>query len=149
MRWRYAMHLIDARARVALARGDVDKAIALTREEIAAALPREARKCEARAYELRGRALLLGDQRPEAEEALREALEIARSIHHPPVVWRSLSLLGEIARRSGDEAGGRRLTGEARALVEQLAGPLVDPTLRRTFLALGERLKTDPLGAHR
>ena len=64
-------------------------------------------------------------------------------------MWRSLSLLGEIARRAGEEAEGRRLTRQARDLVEQLAAPIVDPELRRNFLALGERLETDPVGAYR
>jgi class 3 adenylate cyclase/tetratricopeptide (TPR) repeat protein len=149
MRWRYTMHLIDAKARVALARGDIEKTLALTREEVAAALPRDSVKCEARAYELHGRALLHGDQRIEAEEALRKALEIAQAIQHPPVVWRSLSLLGEIARRAGAESEGQRLTRRARALVEELAAPIASEELKRNFLALGERLETDPLGAHR
>jgi class 3 adenylate cyclase/tetratricopeptide (TPR) repeat protein len=149
MRWRYAMHLIDAKARIALARGDIEQTLALTRDEIAAALPRDSVKCEARAYELHGRALLHGDQRIEAEEALRKALEIARTIQHPPVVWRSLSLLGEIARRAGADSEGQRLTRQARDLVEQLAAPIASEELKRNFLALGERLETDPLGAHR
>jgi len=149
MRWRYSMHLLDAKARVALARDDIEKTLALAREEIAAAEPRDSVKCIARAYELQGRALLRGDQRVEAEEALRKALEIARAIHHPPVVWRSLSLLGEIARRSGADSEARRLTREARALVEELAAPLRVEEHRHHFLALGERLESDPLGSHR
>jgi tetratricopeptide (TPR) repeat protein len=149
MRWRYSMHLTDAKARVALARGDIEKSLALTRDEIAAASTRDSVKCEARAYELHGRALLHGDQRIDAEEALRKALEIAQAISHPPVIWRSLSLLGEIARRAGAESEGLRLTRQARALVEELAAPITSEELKLNFLALGEHLESDPLGAYR
>jgi hypothetical protein len=64
------------------------------------------------------------------------------------VVWRSLSLLAELARRAGDGPRHARLAGEARALVEGLAAAVPDAE-RGALRGLGERLAADPLGAYR
>jgi hypothetical protein len=65
------------------------------------------------------------------------------------VIWRSESLLAELARRSGDRAEAERRAGRARSRVEQLARALPEPDLARDLRALGERLVVDPLGAYR
>jgi tetratricopeptide (TPR) repeat protein len=148
LRWRYGLHLLDACARHALATGEPGRALALLDEEIAGAQRHGARKLEARALELRGRALVTMDERNAAEPALRDALELGRRIEYPPVVWRSLSLLAELARRAGDGPRHARLAGEARALVEGLAAPVPDAE-RGALRGLGERLAADPLGAYR
>jgi class 3 adenylate cyclase len=149
MRWRYAMHLLDAQARVALARGDSDRALALLDEERTAAGRYRARKVEARALELRGRTLAREGQDAGAEEVLRGALAVAREIEYPPVQWRALSLLGELERRRGRGEAASALVDEARALVERLAAPLPEPELQRRLRAVGEQLATDPLVAYR
>jgi tetratricopeptide (TPR) repeat protein len=148
-RWRYGMHVSDALARAELSRGQPEQALALVDEEVAAARKHLARKVEARALELRGRALVVLDRRDEAARSLEAALEVARGIGYPPATWRSLSLLAELAHRAGDRAQAERLSFEARGLVERLAGSLPETELRREFGALGERLATDPLGAYR
>ena len=149
MRWRYTMHLLDTQARLALARGEPDRALALLDEERAAGRRYRAPKVEARALELRGRALVGEGEVREAEEALERALEEAREIGYPPVVWRALSLLAEIARRAGRPDEARRLAAEARSLVARLAEPLGEGELKQRFLDLGERLETAPLAAYR
>ena len=103
----------------------------------------------ARALELRGRALVVADQRDEARQALEQALEIAVGIEYPPVVWRAHSLVAELARRSGDRATADHHAAQARRLVERLSRSLADPELRREFGALGVELTTDPLAAYR
>ena len=149
MQWRYRLHLIDARARLALTQNQPEQALQLALEEHDAAESHRARKLEARALELAGRALLVLDRRDEAEERVRTALELARSIEYPPIVWRSLSLLGEVARRRGRGSEAERSSQEARSLVERLANALHETELSERFHALGERLTTDPLGAYR
>ena len=149
MRWRYALHARDGLARAALARGVLERALALADEELEGARFHGLPKIVARALELRGRALVAMDRRDEAGAALGEALEIARRIGYPPVVWRSLSLLGELARRAGRRGEAARGAGEARALVERLAGSLPEAALAGQFRGLGERLVEDPLGAYR
>ena len=148
MRWRYAMHLLNANARVALAQGDADGALALLDEELEAARRNRSLKIEARALELRGRVLTTFDARPAAEEALRAALEVAGAIEYPPVIWRSHSLLSELARRGGTNEERDRHAQSARALVVELAASLPAEDLKREFLALGQRLVEDPLGAY-
>jgi tetratricopeptide (TPR) repeat protein len=148
-RWRYGMHVSDALARVELCRGRPEQALALVDEEVAAARKHLARKVEARALELRGRALVVLERREEAARSLEAALEVARGIGYPPATWRSLSLLAELARRAGDRAQADRLSSEARGLVERLAGSRPETELRHELGALGERLVSDPLGAYR
>jgi tetratricopeptide (TPR) repeat protein len=148
-RWRYGMHASDALARAELSRGQPEQALTLLDEELAAARKHLARKVEARALELRGRALVVLDRREEAAQSLEAALEVARGIGYPPATWRSLSLLAELARRAGDRAQADRLSSEARRLPERLADALPETELRRDLGALGGRLVSDPLGAYR
>ncbi len=149
MRWRYGLHLQDALGRLALARGEPERTLAMTEPEAGAARHHRAPKIEARALELRGRALVTMDRREEGAEALHGAITAAETIGYPPVIWRAKSLLAELARRKGKSAEAERLAAEARSLVESLAGAIPEKELQRTFGALGERLVTDPLRAYR
>ncbi|MFQ5458096.1 MAG: tetratricopeptide repeat protein, partial [Myxococcota bacterium] len=148
-RWRYSLHLFDALGRVALAEGDPEKTLSFAEGESEKAGQHQAPKVRARALELRGRALVTMDRRAEAGTALAEALDLGKRIGYPPVQWRALSLLAEIARRGGDNAGADRLARAAKALVHNMAQSIPEPDLRNTFGAVGARLATDPLGAYR
>jgi predicted ATPase len=149
MRWRYSLHVLDANARLALAKGDPERALAFTSEELNGARRHTAHKLEARALELQGRALVAMDQRPEAEMALRQALEVGQRIQYPPVLWRAHSLLGELALRNGDVATAGQLSTSARDLVVELAGGLHEEELRSGLTAIAERIADDPLAAYR
>ena len=141
--------MLQTPARALLARGDPDRADRLASEEVDGARRQHSKKLEARALELRGRALLTLDRREEAQRVLGDALTLARGIGYPPVVWRSLSLQAELARRSGDESAAERLASESSGLVTRLAGSLPETSLRDEFGALAERLVCDPLAAYR
>jgi hypothetical protein len=149
MRWRYSLHLLNAQARVGLARGEPDRALALTGEELGGARRTDSRKLEARALELRGRALSAMDLRDDARAALSDASHVAAAIGYPPVLWRVHSLLGELARRASDGAEAEHHEKRARGLIASLSDSLSEPALRREFASLGERLINDPLGAYR
>ena len=101
------------------------------------------------ALELRGRILVFMDRREEAERSLREALAIATHIEHPPVAWRALSLIGEVARRQGDSELAARHFSEVRTVVEKKASSIERDELRNGLRAMGERLIADPLAAYR
>jgi class 3 adenylate cyclase/tetratricopeptide (TPR) repeat protein len=148
-RWRYSMHLWNAQARVELARGEPERVLPLVDRELEAARHHRSPKIEARALELRGRALLAMDRRGEAEQALHAALQCATRIEYPPVTWRSLSLLAELARRAGSRSAAEDHAARARTLVESLARSLSEADLRRELGALGDRLAADPLQAYR
>lgn len=149
MRWRYAMHVNDVEARLQLARGEPEAALALLDSELASARDTDAPKLVARALELRGRVLVHLDDRDAAEQSLREALAAAEAIGYPPVRWRAFSLLAELARRRGDASGAKSHAGAAMALIRKLADPAIDEPLRRRFVQLGENLRDAPLAALR
>jgi class 3 adenylate cyclase/tetratricopeptide (TPR) repeat protein len=148
-RWRYRMHLGDALARALLVRGEPERALPLVEEELGEARQQLSKKLQARALELRGRILLKLERPRDAGESLGEALALARGIGYPPVTWRALSLLAELARRAGERGEAERRAGEASGLVSGLAHRLPDSELRQEFGALAERLVADPLGAYR
>jgi tetratricopeptide (TPR) repeat protein len=149
MRWRWSLHLHDALARVDLAHGDAERALERADAEIAGARERVARKIEARALELRGRILVFMDRREEAEASLREAHETAMRIEHPPITWRALSLMGELARRQGDSALAERHFSQVRSLVESKASAIEREEIRTELRGMGERLIATPLTAYR
>jgi class 3 adenylate cyclase/tetratricopeptide (TPR) repeat protein len=149
MRWRYSLHVQDGLARVALARGDPERALPLIDAELEGARTHRARKLEARALELRGRALVASERPREAQETLERALEVARKLEYPPVVWRATSLLAVLAQRSGNRSDAERLAAQAQGLPEGLAGSLPEAELERDLRALAGRLAEDPLGAYR
>jgi len=129
------MHLLDGLGRVALARGEPEEALGLADEELARAGRHHAPKIEARAHELRGRALAALDRRAEARAALGAALGVAERIGYPPTQWRSLAVLAELARREGQRAAAEAAEGRSRALVDKLARTLPDTDLRRELVA--------------
>ena len=149
MRWRWAMHLQDMSARLELVRGNAEAALTWVTGEIAGARQRPVPKIEARALELSGRILLTMDRRDEAEASLRQALDVTTRIQHPSVAWRSLSLLGEIARRGGHDDAAQQHFAAARQLVESKAPGVPREELRSEFRSLADRLVSDPLGAYR
>ena len=149
MRWRYSLHILDGLARVALAESDPERALFLIHDELSGARRHRAHKLEARALELEGRALTMLDRRDEAEARLREALDVAGRIEYPPVIWRSHSLLSELARRRGNGIGAGAEVAKVRSVVDRLASQLSNPDYEREFRALGERLVADPIGAYR
>jgi hypothetical protein len=98
---------------------------------------------------MRARALLHLDRRPETDDVLHQAVALGERIEYRPVVWRSYSLAGELARRNGDTRRSREFRARARDLVDRLAPAVPDARSRRDFSALGEGLATDPLAAYR
>ena len=149
MRWRYSLHLSDAEARLALARGEPERALPHLEAELSSARGHGARKLLARAWELRGRALLVLDDREAAEADLRRALREAQSIGYPPVCWRALALLGEVAGRAGRTEDAEQSRGAAAGLLVGCVGSLHDAELADRLRALGAHLAADPIAACR
>ena len=148
MEWRYSLHVFDAAARLWIARGEAEEALALADKEVEGARSVACQKLFARALETRARALVAADRRDDAEPALHEALGVARAIGYRPVIWRSTSLLAEVARRSGDGGLQARWTDETRALVDDTVSLLASDAHRAGLRQLGDLLIAEPLSAH-
>jgi tetratricopeptide (TPR) repeat protein len=138
MHWRYSMHLEDALGRVALAQGDPAQALAGAEREIEASRRHAAPKLEARALELRARALLELERPEDALAALDEALAIAGRIGYPRATWRGLGLAALLERRAGRRDRAEACEARRAQVVEALARSLPDADLRRGLLAAGE-----------
>ncbi len=149
MKWRYQMHLWDALGRHALAQGDPEATLTFTERELDAARGHGARKLEARALELRGRALVTMDDRERALASLGAAQEIGSQIGYPPVLWRTDALLGELARRLGDRDGEARFFERAATRIRSLVVPTLDGDARAGLERLAEESLRDPLGVYR
>ena len=151
MRWRYALHLCDVEARLALAMGDAELALELAKNELERSRQLAVKKIHARARELHGRVLMILERSDEASVELEEALRLGKAIAYPPVQWRSLAALAALDRR-GREAGraGEKLAS-ARALIGRLVRRSQDERLTRSLKRVSEQLEVvegEKLQAH-
>ena len=132
-RWTAEHHALDALARVEIACGEHDKALALVDDELAGARHHGVHKAVGRALALRGQALLAADRREEAEAALLEALHTAERIAYPKTAWQAHNLIAELKRRDGKVADADQHTRQSHAIVERIAQSLLRDDLRRTL----------------
>ena len=149
MRWRWSVHLLHHQGRLALARGEPERALSIAEREALAAAGTNASKLICRAHEQLGRIQLTLEEPEQAELELRTALTLSEGIEHPSVSCRARSLLAEIASRQGDSSGAQQHRAAVARSFETLAPGIDENDLRREFLGLGERLVKDPLAAHR
>jgi class 3 adenylate cyclase/tetratricopeptide (TPR) repeat protein len=137
MRWRYALHIRDAAARVALVGRDPDRALAHADAEVQGTQRHATGRIAARALVSRARALVALDRRADAERAVADALAAAERVRYPPAQWRALALKADLARRAGRPADAETAIARATAVVTGVAGALRGD-LRRTLLAAVE-----------
>ena len=135
MRWRYALHVHDARGAIELARGAPDLTLVAAEAQLQGAQRYRVPKVEARALTQRGAALLALERGQEAEESLRAGAALAARIGYLRGVWQARRLLAEHARRVGDTATAAVHAAEARAAAERGAASLADDDLRRRLIA--------------
>jgi hypothetical protein len=134
------MHLFDALGRAALRRGDPEAALAHGTEELTRARRHCAPKVEARALDLRGRALLAMDRFDEAEEMLTAAVGVAEGISYPRIAWQARLALATIKHRTGAAAEGKALALRSQAAVEQLTTSIPSPDLAGALRGEFDRL---------
>jgi tetratricopeptide (TPR) repeat protein len=142
MRWRYSLHLIDALARIELARGDPQRALDLASDQLARAAPHQAPKIEARALELQAQALLALDRGEEAHKAATRGLETAEKIQHPSVRWHGLEVLAELARRRGDTSEAETRERQLHELLQSLARGIPESELRDGLLSMADHRRS-------
>src|SRR5262249_33774714 len=84
MRWRYSLHATHLQGRLALAAGDLDRALAHARAEADGARRHRAPKIAARALILSGQGHLPAHQHGAARRSRAQATRIAADVRHPP-----------------------------------------------------------------
>ena len=71
---------------------------------------------------------------PEAIDALRQALEEAERLKHPPTLWFAVAALSECLFAAGDHAGAEAAFGRARGTIDAFTAGFSDPR-KEQFLA--------------
>lgn len=126
--WLWRLRLAEARAELALARGDYEETLARADEAIRQSRARRRVTYHAIALGTRARAWIALGRTREAIHDLRAAVGCARSIGDPALFIRTAA--GWLTA-DGDDA----LAAEARAAVERIARALADEGVRRRFEA--------------
>jgi transcriptional regulator with XRE-family HTH domain/tetratricopeptide (TPR) repeat protein len=126
--WLWTMRLAQARAEIALGRGNCEEVLQHAEEAIARSRTMGRIKYEVAGLQVRGQALAAQGHTREALGHLQAAVARARGTGDPAMFLRAAAALLAL---DGDDD----LLTEARATVERIAGALPDPALRRCFLA--------------
>jgi tetratricopeptide (TPR) repeat protein len=126
--WLWRLRLAEARAELALARGDWDRTLLLVEHAIAQSKARGRVKYQAFGHETRAKALAaLGSKHAAIAEA-RKAVDLVRGIESPALFLRAATALLDL---DGDEA----LRAEARAAATRIAAALPNDEIRQIFQA--------------
>lgn len=112
-------------AELAVARADPEHALAILDRHFPQPGPRTMR--------CRGRALLARGERADGLAALEHALEVARTSGDVSLQWRLQTDLAHARLASGDRTEARAHAAEALALIEGIAGGLLDAALAASF----------------
>jgi class 3 adenylate cyclase/tetratricopeptide (TPR) repeat protein len=126
--WLWKLRLAQARAEIALARGDWEDARHWAEDAIGQSRLRHRVKYEVLGLGTRAQALAARGRTHEAIADLRSALELARPVGDPVMFLRAATALLVI---DGDDA----LATEARTAAERIAEALPEGELRQRFLA--------------
>ena len=142
-RWRWGMHLATYLAEVLFAQGESEKALWQLEKALVTARETGSQKYLGKAHLLRGRIALAGRDWASGEADLREALDIARRIEYPNLIWPAAhALAGVLASRAEAERAARAKRDEAHVVatlaaetIAEIAERAPDPALRHTFLS--------------
>ncbi len=126
--WLWRLRLAQARAEIALARGEWEEAIGFADDAIAQSILRGRVKYQVAGLETRAKALGALGRKHEAIAGLHSAVELARPVGDPAMFLRAaVSLLA----LDGNDA----LLAEARTTVRRIIGALPDEEMIRCFKA--------------
>jgi DNA-binding CsgD family transcriptional regulator/tetratricopeptide (TPR) repeat protein len=124
-----------ARAELALARGDPGQALDITDRLIVSATNLSAKHVIPHLWKLRGEALSALSRVAEAEAVLRAAQEAAYAQGLRPLLWRICIALGRLYQTQSRQEETEQAFATARTIIEELAAPIPDETLRASFLS--------------
>ncbi|HEX3268410.1 MAG TPA: adenylate/guanylate cyclase domain-containing protein [Gaiellaceae bacterium] len=132
--WLWITRIARARAEVALAAGRPEEALEFAGRAIALAERYQRLKYTATSRLVFGRALRDIGRAPEAIDALRQALEEAERLKHPPTLWYAAAALSESLYAAGDDAGAEAAFARARATIDAFTAGLANGR-KEQFLA--------------
>jgi class 3 adenylate cyclase/tetratricopeptide (TPR) repeat protein len=124
--WLWRLRFAQARAEIALARGDHEEALRCAEEAIAKSQATGRVKYQLAGLVTHGQALAALGRTKQGIADLRRAVELARGLGDPTVLLRAVAALLEL---DGNDA----LLSEARAAVQTIAAALPDEAMRRSF----------------
>ena len=122
------------RVELALARHDVDAALAALEKLERGAVKLEPSVTIPRLALLRARAQLLKNDARTAEQLILAARDAAQDTKQPPWEWRSRALLAQLYRAQGRDADATRQVNAATQIVHELAATVQEDAVRETFL---------------
>jgi DNA-binding CsgD family transcriptional regulator/Flp pilus assembly protein TadD len=122
------------RAQLALAQGKPDRVLAITEQLFASAAHVAGEQSIPHLAHLRGKALAAQNRPEEAETALQAAQAGAVTQDLRPLLWRIAIDLGDLYRAQRRDEEAEHAFATAQELIEALAAPIPDTTLRAHFL---------------
>lgn len=125
----------DARAALALARNEPGLALDIIDRLIAAAANLSGEQVIPHLWKARGEALAALGRRAEAEATLLAAQAAAQEHGLRPLLWRIALALGNLYHTQARREASEQAFAAARAVIEEIAAPLPDESLRATFLS--------------
>ncbi len=130
MKWRYSTHLFASLGRLWLSRGNPHQAREFADQCLKIAVPTGSRKYMISAWMLLGDAALAAGDPEDAEKWLRQALELARAICHPPQLWQTHSALRHLYAETKRDHLARQQDIAARSVVEEIKRSTTAPDLQ-------------------
>jgi class 3 adenylate cyclase/tetratricopeptide (TPR) repeat protein len=130
MKWRYLIRLQASLGELWLAQGDLAKAKGCADRCLELATRSVSRKNLVKGWRLAGEIATARRQWEAAEQALGEALAVARSIGNPTQLWKSHLAMGRLRAESGRPDLARAEYRAAREVLDGIKSALQDPDLR-------------------
>jgi len=129
MKWRYSLHLHASLGEYWLARGDHRRAAECAERSLAGSRPTRSLKYVVRALRLLGEVARRDRRWDDAERALRESVEIARTIVHPNQTWKTELALARLHAATGRRDAAAESLAAARRTIAGLRGEVRDARL--------------------
>ena len=133
MRWRYSIRLFASLGEFWLSRGDPAKAGEFVEQCFENASRTNSKKYLALGWRLKGEIAHLKKQSDEAENALRQALNIAEAIGNPTQIWKSYLALGRLYTETKRKEKAEHSYNAARRVIDKIMESLQDPELRTSI----------------
>ncbi|UCD45939.1 MAG: tetratricopeptide repeat protein, partial [Candidatus Bathyarchaeota archaeon] len=132
--WRYEIKICCGLGGVSLAEGDYAEALELADEAVAISRKAGAKKHLTKSLKLRAKVLGKMGNTEGAIESMQDALEAGQQVGYPPLLWQIHHSLGNLLLEHGDPREAKEHYAEAKALIEETASKLNDPSLKDALL---------------